>query len=244
MGANPSGEAGPAVRIEGIAKRFGPFTALADVSFSVDQGQAFALLGPNGAGKTTLIRLVAGLAKPSRGTIRVQGIDLAERPDLVRRRIGVISHQTMCYDDLTAAENLRFYGKLYGLSDLDTHVARSLETVGLSQRAGDLFRTFSRGMKQRLAIARATIHEPSILLLDEPFTGLDASARDMLAKRIRGFKAEGRTILLVTHDLGQALDLADRFVLLRRGHIVSTSTTASLSLAELESRYAALADTT
>ena len=162
-------------------------------------GGALCILGPNGAGKTTLMRLVAALSRPTSGRILIEGNDLASQAERIRRSLGVISHQTMLYEDLTARENLRFFADLYGVDDVEMRIDRVLEEVDLTERIDDLFRTFSRGMKQRLSIARAVIHEPSILLLDEPFTGLDTAARDTLASSILRFRGEGRTIVLVTH---------------------------------------------
>ncbi len=225
------------IEVSQVSKRFGALTALTDVSFVVDSGTSVALLGPNGAGKTTLLRIVAGLSKPSSGGVRVGDVDLDSSAESVRSQFGVVSHQTMLYEDLTALENLSFYGKLYGLNDLDTRIVDSLSTVGLLDRADDRVRTFSRGMKQRLAIARATIHDPQFLLFDEPFTGLDVAGRDILTGRIRTFQEQGRTAILVTHDLPQALDLTDRFVMLARGRVVWTGACSETKVGDLEQRY-------
>ncbi len=210
----------PGIEVRALSKRFGALSALADVSFSVLSGSTTVLLGPNGAGKTTLLRIVAGLSKPTSGAVRVGSVDLAESADEVRSQFGVISHQTMLYDDLTARENLAFYGRLYSLGDLDGSVDRALADVHLAERAEDRVRTFSRGMKQRLAIARATIHDPDYLLFDEPFTGLDVAGRDVLTERIRYLQEQGRTAILVTHDLHQAVALGERFVMLVKGRVV------------------------
>ncbi len=236
----------PAIQIQTVTKRFGPFTALNGVTAEVSSGGALCLLGPNGAGKTTLIRLIAALSRPTSGTIHVEGIDLSKQPERIRRRLGVISHQTMLYDDLTARENLRFYGDLYGVENMNHRIDRVLDNVGLAGNEHQRFRTFSRGMKQRLAIARAVLHDPSILLLDEPFTGLDTAARDTLAASILDFREEGRTIVLVTHDLTQAFALSDEFILLSRGRIVRHGKTADTTLDDLQSLYrtAVDADTT
>ena len=232
----------PAIQIQAVTKRFGPFTALHGVDAEVPSGGALCLLGPNGAGKTTLMRLIAALSRPTSGKILIEGIDLSKQAEQIRRRLGVISHQTMLYDDLTARENLRFYGDLYGVDHVDDRIDHVLEDVGLAGRDGDRFRTFSRGMKQRLTIARAVLHEPSILLLDEPFTGLDTAARDMLASHISGFRSEGRTIVLVTHDLTQALTLADEFILLSRGRVIRQGKTSDVTIDDLESLYRTTVD--
>jgi len=225
------------IEVAGVTKRFGALVALNAVSFNVQVGTTLALLGPNGAGKTTLLKIVSGLSKASSGTVRVGMADLSESEDSVRRQFGVVSHQTMLYEDLTAAENLVFYGKLYGLDNLELRVQDTLGSVGLGDRSGDRVRTFSRGMKQRLAIARAVIHDPKVLLFDEPFTGLDVAGRDLLTERIRAFRAEGRTGILVTHDLGQAVDLADRYVMLDRGRVVREGDCEGVTVEELEGLY-------
>ena len=226
----------PAIVLEDVEKRFGRLAALDGIDLNL-QGGALALLGPNGAGKSTLLRLVATLSRPTRGRILIRGRDARKEPERVRADVGLISHQTFLYEDLTARENLRFYGRLYGLRDLKERVRTALEDVGLSDREDDRVRGFSRGMKQRLAIARATLHLPAILLLDEPFTGLDAAASAMLSNRLQNLRREGCTIILVTHDLQRGLSLTDRFAILNRGRFVAKGTTGGLSLAVLERRY-------
>ncbi len=225
------------IEVMRVSKRFGALTALGDVSFSVANGSSLALLGPNGAGKTTLLRIVAGLSKPSSGSVLVGDADLADSAESVRSQFGVVSHQTMLYEDLTAHENLSFYGKLYGLDALETRVVDGLQAVGLDDRADDRVRTFSRGMKQRLAIARATIHDPGFLLFDEPFTGLDVAGRDILTERVQMFRSQKRTAILVTHDLRQAVELSDRYVLLAKGRVVGEGVTAETGIEGLEEKY-------
>jgi heme exporter protein A len=232
------GEQTPAVLVAGVTKRFGHLVALNGVDLTVNEGGSVALLGPNGAGKTTLLRLISTLGKPSTGEVRIRGIDTREDPDAVRAEIGLISHQTLLYEDLTAEENLRFYGRLYGVSDLSACVQDALERVGLAGREADRVRGFSRGMKQRLAIARATLHDPTILLLDEPFTGLDTAARSMLSGMIDRLREAGRTVVLVTHDLGQGQRLCGRYAILNRGRVMAEGETADLSVEELEALYA------
>lgn len=227
----------PAIALRQITRRFGHLHALRGVSLSIPEGQTFALLGPNGAGKTTLLRIIATLGRPSSGEVFIQGVNAQEAPDQVRSRIGLISHQTLLYDDLTARENLMFYGKMYGLDHLSDRVDKALDTVGLLHRERDRVRGFSRGMNQRLAIARATLHQPAILLLDEPFTGLDTSARSLLSNMLQALRSEGRTIVLVTHDLEQGLTLADQFGILFRGDLVHEGETAFLSESELRDLY-------
>ena len=227
----------PAISVEGVTKRFGHLVALREVDLEVPEGASVSLFGPNGAGKTTLLRLMATLGRPSSGSVAIRGIDTQKDPEAVRSEIGLISHQTLLYEDLTAEENLRFYGRLYGLADLPTRVDESLEKVGLEGRGSDRVRGFSRGMKQRLAIARATLHQPTILLLDEPFTGLDTAARSMLREMIGALRDEGRTVVVVTHDLEQGHGLSDRYVILSRGRIAAMGDTGVTTVAELEREY-------
>ncbi len=226
----------PAIVLENVQKRFGRIAALDGIDLVIPSG-ALALLGPNGAGKSTLLRVVATLTRPTHGRIFIRGVDARKEPERVRADIGLISHQTLLYEDLTAGENLRFYGRLYGLDDLKERVRQALAEVGLSGREHDRVRGFSRGMKQRLAVARATLHQPAILLLDEPFAGLDAAACAMLSERLRQLRREGRTVILVTHDLQRCLDLADRFTILNRGRFVAAGETDGQSIESLEHRY-------
>jgi heme exporter protein A len=227
----------PAITLQDVTCRFGHLTALQNIDLTIPEGQAFTLFGPNGAGKSTMLRLIATLGKPSSGDILVHDINVSNNPETVRKNIGLISHQTLLYDDLTAPENLAFYGKMYGLQNLNQRIDEVLRAVGLEHRQNDRVRNFSRGMKQRLAIARSILHKPSILLLDEPFTGLDTSAQSMLSNMIVDLKTEGRTIFLVTHDLGQGLSLADHFGILNRGKLVHKSSTENLNESDLQSLY-------
>ena len=231
------GEDTSAIVLRGVAKRFGHLTALQGIDLDVPVGVTLALFGPNGAGKTTLLRLISTLGKPTSGRMAILGTDTLNAPEQVRSQIGLISHQTLLYEDLTARENLVFYGRMYGLKDTADCARAALDAVGLLDRQHDRVRTFSRGMKQRLTIARATLHRPSILLLDEPFTGLDASARTLLSRMLEGLRQQGRTIVLVTHDLQQGLALSDRFAILNRGRIVAQRTSADVTFSDLETLY-------
>ena len=222
--------------IRNLTHCFGHFAALQDIDLVVPTGQTFALFGPNGAGKTTLLRLIAALTKPSAGEIWVCGDNGRRDPERIRKNIGFISHHTMLYDDLTARENLAFYGRVYGLQNLDARIGEALLAVGLTDRQRDRVRDFSRGMKQRLAIARSILHRPSVLLLDEPFTGLDTAAQTMLSDLLNALKAEGRTVFLVTHDFARGLALADRFGILCRGRLIREALTRDVDEAELKTR--------
>ena len=205
-----------AIVLAGAAKRFGTYTALHPIDLVIPHGQAVLLVGANGAGKSTLLRLMAGLCRPSEGRVKINGHDPQRTPE-ARAEIGLLSHQTLLYDELTARENLRFFAQLYGLDDPDQRLAVALAAVGLNERLDQRVGSFSRGMKQRLAIARAILHGPSILLLDEPFTGLDTGACAALHRLLRRFRQEGRTCILVTHRLDEADGLVDRLLVIERG---------------------------
>lgn len=207
------------IRLEAVVKQYGLNPVLRGVDLHVRQGEFVTLVGPNGAGKSTLLGIVATLLRPTSGTVRVGGWALPGQADRVRRHIGLVSHHALLYRDLTAAENLVFYGKLYRLDDPQTRALDALRAVGLYARQRDPVGTFSRGMIQRLTIARATLHEPDVLLLDEPYTGLDQEASRLLDELLRAEAARGRTILMITHDLEHGLGLADRLAILHRGRI-------------------------
>ncbi len=186
------------------------------------------MLGPNGAGKTTFLRILASLSRPTAGEVSVAGYRLPGQAAAVRRNLGVVSHLPLLYGDLTADENLRFFGKMYGVLDLGSRIDQILELVGLLARRRELVRTFSRGMQQRLAIGRAILHDPDVLLFDEPHTGLDQDACDMLDGLLREVSGQGRTIVMTSHDLARVEDLASRFDVLSRGVVTATSTKADL----------------
>jgi heme exporter protein A len=203
-----------------ITKSFGPRTALAGVDLSIGKGEVVTLLGPNGAGKTTLLRILATLSRPSSGTLRIQGLDPSQHGDQVRRGIGFLSHRTLLYDDLTAEQNLRFYAQMYDLPRNSGRLDELLEQVGLAARRHDLVQTFSRGMRQRLAVARSVLHRPQLLLLDEPYTGLDAQAVEVLTALLTDLAGDGCTILLTTHRLEHGLVTGHRVLVLHKGRIV------------------------
>ncbi len=205
------------IAARGVWKFFGDFAALREIDLEIAAGATLALLGRNGAGKTTLLRLLAALASPSRGTITVGGGNLREGTE--RRRIGVIGHGIWIYDELTAAENLEFFGRLYGVDSPGGRVAEWLEKTGLARAGASTAREFSRGMRQRLAIARAFFHEPEILLLDEPFTALDDRAVELLSGLIEEARAKGRTVIISTHQLREALAVATEVAVLDRGRL-------------------------
>ncbi len=210
----------PVIEVRGLTRTFGPRTALDGIDLSVNEGEFITLAGPNGAGKTTLLRVLATLSRPSSGTVRIAGLDLFSEGEEARRRIGFLSHRTLLYDDLTAEQNLRFYARLYDMDRDSSRVSHLLERVGLAVRRTDLVQTFSRGMKQRLAVARAVLHSPRLLLLDEPYTGLDPQAVETLRGLLTELAGEGCTILLTTHRLNRALSTGQRMLVLHRGRLV------------------------
>jgi heme exporter protein A len=188
-----------------LVKTFGLRVVLRQISFGVERGELVLLLGANGSGKTTLLRMISALSRPSGGSLTIGGWSLPKEAHAVRAQIGVVSHLPLLYDDLSAEENLRFFGKLYNADP--AHIPAALERVGLGKRSKDLARTFSRGMQQRLALARATLHNPDVLLLDEPYTGLDVRGSDLLDGLLREWHAAGRTIIMSVHDLERAAEL-------------------------------------
>ncbi|HSM24419.1 MAG TPA: heme ABC exporter ATP-binding protein CcmA [Anaerolineaceae bacterium] len=210
------------IEVKNLVKRFGYKQVLRKLDFSVQQGEFVALLGSNGAGKTTLLRILSSLSKPNIGEIRISGYYLPAQAAQVRKKLGVVSHLPLLYGDLSAEENLKFYGRLYGLLDFKDRIQEILQLVGLHNRKKDLVRTFSRGMQQRLAIGRAILHDPEVLLLDEPHTGLDQDAANMLDQLLQRIATRGRTIVMTSHDFPRVANLATRFDVLYKGKIHSS----------------------
>lgn len=216
------------IEVKKLVKRFGLKPVLRGVDFHVERGEFVALLGPNGAGKTTFLRILSSLARPSLGLVKVAGYQLPNEAAQVRARLGVVSHMPLLYGDLTAEENLQFYARMYGIPNTQLRITEVLELVGLESRRRDLVRTFSRGMQQRLAIGRAVLHDPDVMLFDEPYTGLDQDASSMLDEVLKSVAAQGRTVVMTSHDLARAEDLATRFDILTRGVIAASTSRASL----------------
>jgi heme ABC exporter ATP-binding subunit CcmA len=206
-----------AVDAEDVWKFYGDFPALRQISLGAEPGACLALLGRNGAGKTTLLRILAGLSKPSRGRVTVFGQDA--RDQATRRKIGVLGHGIAVYEEFSAFENLRLFARLYEMPDPRKTALEWLERTGLERARDGLVREFSRGMRQRLAVARAFLHEPSVLLLDEPFTALDDRAIAVLQELLGQARAAGRTVVLSTHQLREALELATHVALISRGRL-------------------------
>jgi heme exporter protein A len=213
------GDSGAVVRVEGLTRQFGARKALDGIDLELPQGAFLSIFGPNGAGKTTLVKVLTTLLNPSKGAARVLGLDVIEDAVRLRARIGLISHNPLLYPDLTAQENLEFFAEMYGVGDPAARVDELLAAVELDHRRLDVVRTFSRGMLQRLSIARALLHRPEVLFLDEPYSGLDPHAVDILDGLIGQIRAQ-HTFVMVSHDLQKGLDLCSHALILARGRVV------------------------
>jgi ABC-2 type transport system ATP-binding protein len=216
--------------VNNLRKSFGSLLAVDDVSFSLAGGQILGLLGPNGAGKTTTVSMVAGLLTPDRGQVLIAGHRLAGDTDPAKRRIGLVPQDLALYDELTARDNLRFFGALYNLTGraLDQAIARVLTLVGLADRARDAVKIFSGGMKRRLNLAAGLLHDPDILLLDEPTVGVDPQSRNAIFDNLETLKAGGKALLYTTHYMEEVERLADRIVIVDHGRVVADDTLAGL----------------
>jgi heme exporter protein A len=225
------------IQIQKLVKTFGQRVVLRGVNLTIDEGDFVTLMGANGAGKTTLMHIVASLSKPTAGDVFINGYRLTDSASQLRRFIGLVSHKTLLYDNLTADQNLRFYARMYDVADPSERVETVLKQVGLWGRQHDPVRTYSRGMQQRLAIARSILHNPPILLLDEPDTGLDQHASDMLGSLLNAVGAHQRTILMTTHNLERGLALGNRVVILAKGKIVCDTPRQEVGVEELRRLY-------
>jgi linearmycin/streptolysin S transport system ATP-binding protein len=222
--------------IKNLRKTFGALVAVDDVSFSLHPGQLVGLLGPNGAGKTTTVSMIAGLVRPDRGEVLIEGHRLAGDTDPAKRRIGLVPQDLALYDELSARANLRFFGALYSLTGraLDQAIGSALDLVGLADRAGDLVKTFSGGMKRRLNLAAGLLHDPDILLLDEPTVGVDPQSRNAIFDNLETLRRRGKALIYTTHYMEEVERLADRIVVIDHGKVIAEDT-----LGGLQTRYAA-----
>lgn len=235
--SNPSLNSQIYISVKGVTKTFGNFEALRGIDLSVKKGEFLTLFGPNGAGKTTLIKLLATLTKPTSGKLTVSGYDTLKEAEKVRASVGVISHDPYLYENLSAFENIKFFGDMYGLPDAGTRSVELIKLLGLDKRMHDLVRTFSRGMKQRLSVARAIVHDPSVLLLDEPYTGLDQKGAQIFGDTLKWLKTHERTILMTTHNIEEGLHLSDRVGIIASGKIVYESATSDLDRNSFKDLY-------
>lgn len=217
------------IEVKNLTKLFGTKKVLRGINFQAETGEFVAILGPNGAGKSTFLRILSSLLRPTGGEMRIAGYRLPGEVAKIRSRLGVVTHQPLLYGDLTAEENLQFFGRMFGVCDLGNRVVEILNLVGLSIRSKDMVRTFSRGMQQRLSIGRAILHDPDVLLLDEPHTGLDQDACDMLDTILKEVASRGRTVVMASHDLSRVEILAERFDVITKGIIVASSDRDSIS---------------
>lgn len=225
------------IEIQGLTKAFGHHLALRGLDLKIRQGEKVAIFGPNGAGKTTLIKVLATIMNISSGKVLITGLNSRDNAEKIRRQIGVITHQTFLYGNLTASENLEFYGRMYDVPQRKERINEVVNMVGMTPRLHDRVNTLSRGMQQRIAIARALLHRPTILLLDEPETGLDQQATSILWE-ILSAEGEGkRTIVLTTHSLERGLALCDRLLILNQGKIAYEGSGQTMNLADLKQTY-------
>ena len=227
----------PYLEVKGLKKSFDLKPILRGVDLFLDQSECMALLGANGAGKTTLLRILAGLVKPSAGCVCVGGLDIERDAQQLRRVVGFVAHQPYLYDELTALENLLFFGRMYTVKQARERASELLQRVGLAKRAGERVAALSRGQVQRLALARALLHSPRLLLLDEPDTGLDEQGNELLEALLHEHVERGGTTLFTTHNLDHALKLSDRIGMLAGGRVVYQQETGGLELGGVRQAY-------
>jgi len=236
-GENNTGAGAWAIETQELIKSFGSHRALRGVDLKVRRGESVVIFGPNGAGKTTLIKILATIMNPTSGKLLVDGLSPSDSAEKIRSRIGVITHQTFLYSTLTAYENLEFYCRLYDVPRPRERIEEMAAVVAMTSRLHDRVGTLSRGMQQRFSIARALLHRPAVMLLDEPETGLDQQAVEILREALRAEEGGQRTVVLTTHNLERGLELSDRVLILSRGRVVFEKTTAGLDLAGLREAY-------
>jgi heme exporter protein A len=227
---------GAVIAADNLSRRFGSRTAVDGVSFTVGRGEVLSLFGPNGAGKTTLLRLIGGLIRPTGGSARIEDTTLPGGP-AIRRRVGLVSHHTLLYDALTPRENVEFVARLYGVRDYRESAERALGKMQILDRADTPVRSLSRGMRQRVSVARAIVHNPSVILADEPYTGLDVGGASALTSLLQDLTSAGACLVIVTHHLDEGLALATRAAVMHRGRIVAMKDRSEISLPEFAAAY-------
>ncbi|MBZ0302036.1 MAG: heme ABC exporter ATP-binding protein CcmA [Anaerolineae bacterium] len=233
-------EAPALIETRALVKAYDLLVVLRKLDLHIQRGEFVALLGPNGSGKSTLLKLLSGLTHPTSGTILIGGWELPGEAAAVRSQIGMVSHKTLLYENLTARENLQFFARLYNLANSNERIDALLKQVGLSKRGDSLVRTFSRGMQQRLSIARALLHAPDVLFFDEPYTGLDPDAATTLDDLLIQAQRDGHTIIMTTHELERAARLASRVLILSRGTVGYDAPASNLTASQLAAAYADL----
>lgn len=223
----------PLVRLVNLTRKFGPVTAVKNVNLEIRTGDFLAIFGPNGAGKSTLLKMVASLLPPTSGQV----VFLPDGATPNRAEVGYVSHQTLLYNELTGRENLAFYGRLYSIPEPESAASEMLTRMGLKEAADLPVRGYSRGMKQRLTLGRALLHEPRLVLLDEPYTGLDQHGSRLLTKILLSLREEGRTVLMITHSLAEGLELGSRVIIQNRGKLVFQAKREEVDRADFENLY-------
>ena len=230
------------IKIEGLSKSFGSFCALRNIDLEINAGEFWIIVGPNGAGKTTLLKIIATLSHPSQGEILINGTNSEQDRLKIRGQIGFIGHQSFLYNNLTAEENLKFYARMYQLADTNRQINEILKQVGLGIRMYDLVRNFSRGMQQRLSIARALLTDPKIVLLDEPFSGLDQNAIDTFVELFTSLVSPERIIIMTTHNLPLGLQLSSHYAIISKGKIMQQGISNAFNIHQFKELYRELTE--
>jgi len=225
------------IEVRGLIKKFGYKTALRNIDLVLKKGDSLALFGPNGAGKSTLIQVLCSLLRPTSGSVRIGGFEAPHDREALHQIIGLIGHQTFLYPHLTAYENLKFYGVMYRVDRLSFRITEVLDLVGLSDSRNDAVQNFSRGMQQRLSIGRAILHDPMVMFLDEPFTGLDQQGSEDFIKLILQFREQGKTVIMASHQLQLGLELCERAAILKSGRIVYLQDAADIPIYDFKQIY-------
>lgn len=239
MGLSLSERSDMFIKLQNVKKSYGNFNALTDISFDLFKGDFLSIFGPNGAGKSTLLKILSAQTRHTKGKVLFDNVELNSKPNDFRKSFGVISHLPFLYENLTAEENLKFYGKIYSVKDINKRVDELLKKVELINRKKDLVRNYSRGMLQRLSIARALVHNPDIILLDEPYTGLDQHASYILTNILKEQFEDKKTIIMVTHNLSRGYDLASKIVIMKQGKIAFMEDKINIPEYEFEDIYLA-----